>query len=115
MSERNVELLLQDIQEAIANVLVFTEGYDLKAYAADLRTRHAVEHNFMIIGEAAARLPESYKAQNGTVDWRIIKDFRNVLVHEYFGIDNGIVWNIIQNSMPALQKNVSLLIAALKG
>lgn len=75
MSERTVSLLLQDISEAILNILSFTDGYDLEAYAADLKTRHAVEHNFMIIGEAAARLPEPYKMANTNVNWWEVKIF----------------------------------------
>jgi uncharacterized protein with HEPN domain len=109
MSERSVILLLQDINEAISNILAFTNGFDLEAYSADLKTRHAVEHNFMIIGEAVARIPDQYKAVNTNVNWREIKDFRNVLVHEYFGIDNSIVWNIIRDFLPVLQKQVGQL------
>lgn len=114
MSERNVLLLLQDISEAIRNIRTFTEGYDLNTYGADLKTRHAVEHNFMIIGEAAARLPGQYKPANALINWREVKDFRNILVHEYFGIDNEIVWNIICKFLPALQTEVERLIEEAK-
>lgn len=114
MSERSVLLLLLDIAEAISNVEMFTNGFNLEAYSSDTKTRHAVEHNFTIIGEAAARLPEQYKTANNSINWREVKDFRNVLVHEYFGIDNSIVWNIVEKYLPVLKKEVKQLIADLK-
>jgi uncharacterized protein with HEPN domain len=61
MSERNTFFLLQDIAEAIQNIFDFTKSFTLESYSADIRTKHAVEHNFMIIGEAVSRIPEEYK------------------------------------------------------
>lgn len=110
MSERNIDFLLQDIAEAISNIFAFTDDFTLDKYRADIKTRHAVEHNFMIIGEAVARLPESYKLQNNQINWRQVKDFRNVIVHDYFGIDATIVWDIIQNSLPDLQNQIDFLL-----
>jgi uncharacterized protein with HEPN domain len=46
----------------------------------------------MIIGEAVSRLPEGFKQMHTGLNWRQVKDFRNVIVHDYFGIDNNIVW-----------------------
>ncbi len=71
-------------------------------YCADIKTIHAVQHNFMIIGEAAARISEEYKQHNSQINWRQVKDFRNVIVHDYFGIDNSIVWDIIKSNIPEL-------------
>jgi len=110
MSERDEVVLLNDISEAIQNIFEFTRGYSFEQYGADIKTRHAVEHNFMIIGEAVARLPEPFKLQHKTVNWRQVKDFRNVIVHDYFGIDNAIVWDIIQlNLADLLQEITSIL------
>jgi uncharacterized protein with HEPN domain len=110
MSERNDVVLLNDIVEAIQNIFEFTKGFSFEQYCADIKTRHAVEHNFMIIGEAVARLPEAFKLQHRTVNWRQVKDFRNVIVHDYFGIDNTIVWDIIQISLSDLFQDISLII-----
>jgi uncharacterized protein with HEPN domain len=56
MSERSTELLLQDILTAIESILLYTKDITLDQYSGDLRTKHAVERNFSIIGEAVARL-----------------------------------------------------------
>ncbi len=109
MSERSIEFLLSDIQESIENIISFTNHQTLESYCADTKTMHAVQHNFMIIGEAVARLPEEYKNVNNLINWRQMKDFRNVIVHDYFGIDNGIVWDIIQHNLPDLLMAIKLL------
>lgn len=107
MSERNTVILLNDIVEAIQNIFEFTQGFSFEEYCADIKTRHAVEHNFMIIGEAVARLPDDFKQMHTEINWRQVKDFRNVIVHDYFGIDNNIVWDIIQLNLSDLMNDVS--------
>ena len=69
MSERNATYLLQDILEAIHNIFDFTKGYTFNEYCRDIKTKHAVEHNFMIIGEAVARIPDTYKSQHAGINW----------------------------------------------
>src|SRR5471030_2277146 len=107
MSERNSVVLLNDIVEAIQNIFEFTRVHSFEEYSSDIKTRHAVEHNFMIIGEAVARLPEDFKLKHNIVNWRQVKDFRNVIVHDYFGIDNNIVWDIIRLNLADLFQDIS--------
>ena len=71
-------------------------------FTLDEKTADAVARNFEIIGEAANRLPDEFKAQHSTIDWDRIRGFRNRIVHDYFGIDYSIVWNIIENFLPEL-------------
>ena len=68
----------------------------LETYESDLKTRFAVERNFEIIGEAASRISEKYKLSHPEIEWRILKDFRNFIIHEYFGINSEIAWDTIQ-------------------
>lgn len=107
MSERDTRLLLIDIKTAIENILAFTQGYTLEQYLADLKTRHAVERNFEIIGEAVSQVPETYKKMHPQIEWRIIKDFRNFIIHEYFGINDLIVWDTVQYRLPDLLTHIS--------
>lgn len=106
MSERNTIALLGDIIESIQNILEFTRDSSFEEYVNDLKTRHAVEHNFMIIGEAVSRLSEDFKKEHSEINWRQVKDFRNVIVHDYFGIDNNIVWDIIQFNLSELHDDI---------
>lgn len=96
MSERSISLLLEDIKVAITTIFDFTNGYTFENFIADLKTLHAVERNFEIIGEAVSRLPQDYKDKHPQVEWRIIKDFRNFIIHEYFGVNHQILWDTIQ-------------------
>jgi len=113
MSERNVLLLLHDIQTSIIKILNYTEGITFEQYEADIKTKDAVERNFAIIGEAAAKVPAEFKQRYATIEWSIIKDFRNFIVHEYFGINNTIVWDIIQNHLPVLLLTIAGLIKSI--
>jgi len=111
MSERNLSLLLLDIKVSISKILEYTAGMTFESYEADSRTKDAVERNFEIIGEAASRIPDDFKKLHPTIEWRIIKDFRNFIIHEYFGINNQIVWDTIQFRLPDLLQEISGLIA----
>ncbi len=114
MSERNLSLLLTDIKVSIEKILEYTVGMTFEAYEVDSKTKDAVERNFEIIGEAASRIPDDFKKLHPNVEWRIIKDFRNFIIHEYFGINNQIVWDTIQYRLPDLLQEILLLISAVK-
>ena len=102
MSERVTHLLLDDIQNSINNILEFTKRMTFEMYESDSKTRFEVERNFEIIGEAASRISEEYKLSHHEIEWRILKDFRNFIIQEYFGINNEIVWDTIQLRLPDL-------------
>jgi uncharacterized protein with HEPN domain len=111
MSDRSILLLLNDIAESIQNIFDFTNNLSFDQYCSDIKTRHAVEHNFMIIGEAVSRMSPDFKQRHPMVDWRTVKDFRNVITHDYFGIDNAIVWDIIKLHLPDLSKDIDQIIS----
>jgi uncharacterized protein with HEPN domain len=110
MSERETILLLGDIQAAINNIAAFTKNMTFEMYQSDLRTKHAVERNFEIIGEAVSRIPEKFKTLHPQIEWRILKDFRNFIIHEYFGINDEILWDTIQFRIPELSNSFSDLL-----
>jgi uncharacterized protein with HEPN domain len=100
MPKRNAQLLLQDISEAGAKILQYTNGFTFDTFLKDERTIDAVIRNFEIIGEASKRLSEEMKAQHPQVEWREMMNFRNLLIHEYFGVNYEIVWSVIQDYLP---------------
>ena len=63
-----------------------------KSYDTDLKTKHAIERIFEIIGEAVSRISETYMNAHPNIEWWILKDFRNFITHDYFDINNQIVW-----------------------
>ena len=62
-----------------------------------------------IIGEAAKRLPDNVGRQMPEIDWEKVRGFRDIIAHEYFGIDAEIIWNVIHNKIPELLKVISTL------
>lgn len=110
MSERNARLLIDDIVTAIEKIQIYTAGYTFEEYVADDKTRHAVERNFEIIGETASRVPDAYKQLHPRIEWRLIKDFKNYLIHEYFGVNAQIVWDTIRFRLNDLKIAVGALL-----
>lgn len=68
MSEREIHLLLNDMITAIAYILEFTDGYTYESYESDVKTKFAVERNFEIIGEAASRVPDTFRELNSHIE-----------------------------------------------
>ena len=96
MSSRDTNLLLCDIKESAEKILKYTEGLNFLEFQEDDKTVDAVIRNFEIIGEASIRIDEDFKLSHPQIEWKKLRGFRNRIVHEYFGIDIEIVWNIIE-------------------
>jgi len=78
-----------------------------ETFRNDRKTYSAVIREFEIIGEAVDKLPDDVKQKYRDVEWQDIKDFRNLLTHEYFGVDLEILWKVIQDDLPGLMKIVN--------
>jgi uncharacterized protein with HEPN domain len=107
MSDRNSWLLVEDILESCDKIIDYTDGLSFEEFSADPKTVDAVVRNFEIIGEAAGRLPEKFKNSHPEIDRFRIRGFRNRIVHDYFGIDYSIVWQIKDNFLPELINTLS--------
>jgi len=99
---RDYRLYLDEILAAILRIREFIEKMDFEAFAADRKTQDAVVRNLEIIGEAARALPDEIKQKASDVEWRKITGLRNVLIHEYFGVNLSIVWDIVCNKLDTL-------------
>ena len=102
MPHRSWEFRIADIVEAIDNVLDYTKGMSYDQFVQDRKTIDAVIKNFITIGEAASHLPNDFIEKHPNVPWRDMRDMRNILVHEYFGVDNQVVWETIRNNLPPI-------------
>src|SRR3982751_4457452 len=100
MPKRDTDLLIGDMLECCFLIFEYTKGMLYSDFVADRKTIDAVIRNFEVLGEAAKRIPEDLQLANPQIDWRRIGDFRNVLIHEYFGINYAIVWKIIEEYLP---------------
>ncbi len=105
MSNRDEKLFIQDILDSVNAILEFTDGLNVDNFVNNRLVYSATIREFEIIGEATIHLSADTLSKYNKVPWRDLKDFRNLLIHEYFGVDSHIVFNTIQNDLPLL-KNV---------
>ncbi len=109
MPPRQWKLYLEDILSAIDKVQRYTHSMDLDRFRASDITIDAVIRNFTIIGEAARQIPSEIEQRYSDVPWHKMRSLRNIVVHEYFGVDMRIVWETIHKDLPPivpLLKNV---------
>lgn len=103
---------LQHMLQAIDNIQAYTAGMDLAAFLADSKTSDAVIRNLEIIGEACNNVTKNHAAfakQHPTVPWGFAYEMRNALSHGYFTVDLSIVWQTVQQDLPALRAQVAAL------
>ena len=111
MSPRDWGDRIRDILDAIDEIGVFTLGMNLASFLNDAKTLRAVELDFILIGEAVSKVPDDIQEAHPEVPWNLIRAMRNRLVHVYFEIDPHLVWDTIQNDLPALVAPLKVLIA----
>ena len=109
---RDPRLYLEDIVEACGRIRKYAAEMTLEQFKADRKTVDAVIRNLEVVGEAARSLPASVQRLASEVDWRKISGLRNILIHQYFGIDLAILWDIAESKVHALETGCSRLLAA---
>jgi uncharacterized protein with HEPN domain len=100
MPKRDDKLLLADIIENAENIFEFTRDKSEDEFLTDKMRVLAVVRCFEIIGEASNLISEETKIIHPFVEWRMMADFRNILIHHYFGIDYKVLWQTIQDDLP---------------
>lgn len=105
MSAHDDRLYLVHIEECIGRIEVYTAEGKI-AFMADTRTQDAVLRNLHTLAESSQRISELLKTGRPDVNWRAIAAFRNVIVHDYLGIDLNQIWDIVQNDLPGLKRAV---------
>jgi len=103
---RKYEINLKDILKRIEIIKENTKGMSYKDFKNSEWDVSAVVRNLEVIGEAVANLPEDFKEKHSEIEWRDIKGFRDIAIHQYWNIDKEIVWEIIQDELDPLQKRI---------
>jgi uncharacterized protein with HEPN domain len=103
---------LIDIVEAADRVEVHLGGRDRDRFLADITRQAAVLHELTVIGEATSRLSETIRQAHPGTPWAKIVAFRNVVVHEYFGLNWEIIWNTATELVPELRRQVATILAS---
>lgn len=102
MKDNNI--YLKHILEAIQNIEEYIEDLDFNAFSGDKKTIDAVVRELEIIGEAANNLNDEFKKNYQEIPFRDMIDMRNVLIHEYFGINKKVVWDTCKIDLPKLKE-----------
>ena len=101
---RDCRLHILDIKNAIERIQEYTMSMSKEHFLTDYKTQDAVIRNLGIIGEAASKLSEDVKIASPEIEWRKIVALRNMLIREYFGVNNEIVWDVIKSKLDELLK-----------
>ena len=102
---------LESIIEATDRIIEYTSGIkSADDFNNDYRNFDATMMNFVVIGEMVDKLSDAFKKEYPKIEWIKIKGFRNIVAHDYFGIDAEEVWQIIKNKIPTLKSDIQHLI-----
>ena len=110
MSKRDPALFLYDILECIEKIERYISGMTYEDFEKDERTVDAVLRNLEVIGEAARNTPLEIRSRYYDIPWRKIVGLRNVIIHDYFGVDLENIWEIITKDLPDLKEKVKSIL-----
>ena len=104
---RSPEERIADIRSAIARCLRYSSDLDEAEGHVAQMALDATERNIAVIGEAASHLPETVTDELAEIDWPAIRGMRNILIHEYFGVEIAIVRDVIDSKLQPLDRALS--------
>jgi len=111
-SEKDTARVLH-ILDAITEIESFLKGVDYTAFEKSSLLQSACIRQLEIIGEAASHISDASKKNVSDIGWREITGLRNILIHEYFGIDIRLVWEIIMKDIPSFKTKIEQLLSSL--
>ena len=107
MREASKDIIrLEHIIQAIERIKRYTLGKRFDDLVKDDMMYYAVVKNIEIIGEAANLLTNEFKSEHPDTQWKLITGMRNYIVHEYYQVDNTVIWDVIQNDLPNLETQI---------
>jgi uncharacterized protein with HEPN domain len=109
MSKRTDREFLSDIREALKRIAAYIAGMNYESFVDDVKTQDAVIRNLEILGEATKNLSPELRAKNPAIPWRSMAAARDRLIHDYFGTNIDIVWQIATVELPHVSQQLETL------
>ncbi len=104
--QRDDKLYIDDILDSIYAIEIYIKNIDYDAFINNRMLYSATIRELEIIGEATGKISQDTRDKYSDIDYRTVKDFRNVLAHEYFGVDMEIVYSIVKHKLPSLKNEI---------
>ena len=105
--KKDTDVFLRHIFDSIGCIDSYTERKSEEEFLDSIEMQDAVMRRLAIIGEAAKNIPAGLREKHKSIDWKAIIGLKNVLVHEYFGVDNEVIWHIVKDDLPRLKAEIA--------
>ena len=110
MSHSPIEYLRHMLDE-ISYIGSVVSTVDEESFISDQTLKRSFVRSIEIIGEAARKIPADFRAKHSDIDWKRISGMRDKLIHDYFGVDYHLVWDVAKNKLPELKWQITQIIA----
>ena len=106
----NDRVYLMHIRDSLREVQTFIRGESYESFLKNRMVQNAVMRSFEVVGEAARLISSELRESHPEVPWRLMSDFRNKLIHDYFGLDLEVIWRTATEDTPVLLQQIDQLI-----
>lgn len=113
-TKREFIIYLEDMLLSMERIEEYTKGMNFQQFKMNYLVVDAVVRNFEIIGEASNKIPKQIQEKYPEIPWSKMYGLRNLIAHEYFGIDYEMIWEISKNNLPGNRNNLAEIILAEK-
>ena len=111
MPPRNWKIRIRDILDCIEKIERFTRGYTFADFQEDEKTIDSVLRNLEIIGEASRHVPTDMRIRYPDIPWVEMLTMRNIVIHEYHGVNLEIIWQTVKENLPPLVSPLKQILA----
>ncbi len=113
MKNKDPKIFLIHILESIEKIEEYIKGFNELQFSNSTGIQDSVVRRLEIIGEAVKQIPNAYRNKYSEIPWKQMAGVRDILIHEYFGVDMHLVWKIVKKDIPKLKKQIIELLEKL--